>query len=133
GPGADGLPAVVGKHLRAGSALERAAAAEALGRLPHTDVAALVGAAGEPDGFVREAAVRALGRNPSAAVKSLVDATRDDIPEVRLAAVRALRSVTDASAKSRLAEMAEGDPDPTVRSQARSQKPHGDHDDPRLP
>src|SRR5262249_1249532 len=53
------LPQRIGERLDAKDGLERAAAVEALGRIPGADLTQLAAVAAGSDGFVREAAVRA--------------------------------------------------------------------------
>ncbi len=106
------------ERLDAKDGLERAAAVEALGKIPGADLTPLAAAAAGSDGFVREAAVRALGARAQAFAKQLLDATRDDVPEVRLAAVVALRPLSDGPVRARLRELAETDPSAAVREEA---------------
>jgi cellulose synthase operon protein C len=99
---------------------DRRVAAFALGRLgPAGDPQALVKAATDPSGFVREAVATTLGSTPTpAATDALLQLSRDQVPQVRAATARALGGIKDERAVRRRAELAT-DPDALVRAAAK--------------
>jgi HEAT repeat protein len=99
---------------------DRQNAAAAMGGLgADADVDALVKALRDPWAYVRDAAATSLGRlRTTTAGPALLTATDDVNPAVRASAARALIAIGDPRAKARLAELAESDPDETVRSAA---------------
>lgn len=96
---------------------DRMNAAVALGRLrDQGNLEALIRAAGDPSGFVREAVAHALANVPSG-IDALLALSRDEIYQVRAAAARSLGTLNDARGHERRGEMT-SDPDPTVRAAA---------------
>jgi len=96
---------------------DRRLAAFALGRVGEKgDTGALVKAAGDPSGFVREAVAYALASEPSA-LDVLLALSRDDIWQVRAAAARSLGAFKDDRAHKRRGELV-ADPEPQVRAAA---------------
>jgi HEAT repeat protein len=96
---------------------DRTLAALALGRLSDKgDLNALVKAAGDPSGFVREAVAQALA-NSAGALDTVLALSRDDDPHVRAAAARSLGTFKDGRAVKRRAELV-SDSDEAVRAAA---------------
>ncbi|HEX7842687.1 MAG TPA: HEAT repeat domain-containing protein, partial [Kofleriaceae bacterium] len=96
---------------------DRMNAAVALGRLGGKgNLEALVGAAGDPSGFVREAVAQALANVPSG-IDALLTLSRDEIYQVRAAAARSLGTLSDPRGHKRRGELT-SDPDPSVRAAA---------------
>jgi cellulose synthase operon protein C len=116
------LVALLGKTLVTAAWADRRAAALALGKLgPSGDPALLVKAGTDSSSFVREAVAQALGAISGApgALEAELKLSADEVAQVRVAAVTSLAAFPDARAARRRAELAAGDPDPSVRAAAR--------------
>ena len=113
------------KRLAAPEWRERAAAAEALAKLPFAHGAAdrcqaIARLLDDPNGYVREHAARALRLLGAPAIAPLADHVGDEIPEVRRAIARSLAGAPQGSTgrgRAALLRLAR-DPDPSVREAA---------------
>lgn len=84
-----------------------------------SDEGALIGALSDDNGYVREEAATALGRlGRSSSIDALIEVSRDELAKVRAAAARSLAAIGGAKANKRLAEIADSDPDASVRAAA---------------
>jgi HEAT repeat protein len=120
GAGGAKLVALLAERLDAGDWQDRRHAARVMGALgSHADEAALLAALADATAYVRQEATRALGRlGQRSSLDGLLAVSADPIDQVRAAAAVALGAIGGPRARARLAEMAAGDPDETVRRAA---------------